>query len=65
MRQMQFSVIRNKVGHRSVEDEEQAFCLAFRAMGKDLDNITTEAIKAYMVLCRNSSLPDLALNLES
>ena len=48
-----------------MEDEEQAFCLAFRAMGKDLDNITTEAIKAYMVLCRNSSLPDLALNLES
>ena len=34
-------------------------------MGKDLDNITTKAIKVYMVLCRNSSLPDLALNLES
>ena len=38
---------------------------AVEAMGKDLDNITTEAIKAYMVHCRKSSLPDLALNLES
>ena len=61
---MQFSEMRNGGGHEAVEDEEQAFCLAFRAMGKELDNITTEAIKAYMVLCRNSSLPDLALNLE-
>jgi hypothetical protein len=33
-------------------------------MGKDLDNITTEAIKAYTVHCRNSSLWDLALKLE-
>ena len=64
MKQMQFSGMRDGGGHEAVEDEEQAFCLAFRAMGKDLDNITTEAIKAYMVLCRNSSLPDLALNLE-
>ena len=61
---MQFSGMRNGGGHEAVEDEKQAFCLAFRVMGKDLDNITTEAIKAYMVLCRNSSLPDLALNLE-
>ena len=62
---MQFSGMRNGDGHEAVEDGGQAFHLAFRAMGKDLDNITTEAIKAYMVLCRNSSLPDLALNLES
>jgi hypothetical protein len=48
-----------------VEYEEQAFCLAFGAIGKDLDNITTEAIKVYMVLCRNSSLTGLALNVES
>ena len=62
---MQFSGVRNGDSHEAVEYKEQAFCLAFRAMGKDLDNITTEAIKAYMVLCRNSSLPDLALNMES
>lgn len=30
----------------------------------DLDKITTEAIKAYTVLCRNCLLWDLALNLE-
>lgn len=63
------AVLRNEEwrwgGHEAVEVEEQAFCLAFRTMGKDLDNITREAIKAYMVLCRHSSLPDLALNLES
>ena len=52
-------------GHEAVEDEEQALRLAFSAIGKDLDNISTEAIKAYMVLCRNSSLPHSALNLES
>lgn len=45
--------MRNWGGHEAVEDEEQAFCLAFRAMGKDLDNITTEAIKIYMALCRD------------
>ena len=56
MKQMQFSGMRTGDTHGAVEDEEQAFCLAFRAMGKDLDNITTEAIKAYMVLCRNSAL---------
>ena len=49
---------------KGMVDEEQAFCLAFTAMGKDLDNITTKPTKAYMVLCRNSLLPDLALNLE-
>jgi len=65
MKQMQFSGIRNEHGHETVEDEDEAFCLAFRAMGKDLDNITTEAIKTYMVFCRKSLLPDLALNLES
>ena len=58
MKQMWFPRVRNGGGHEAVEDEEQAFCLAFRAMGKDLDNVTVEAIKAYMVLCRNNSLPD-------
>jgi hypothetical protein len=29
-------------------------------MGKELDNITTEAIKAYMILCRCCSLWDFA-----
>ena len=61
---MRFSGMRNGGGHEAVEDEEQASTWAFRAMVKGLDNITTEAIKAYMVLCRNSSLPDLGLNLE-
>ena len=50
MKQMQFSGMRNGGGHEAVEDEEQAFCLAFRAMGKNRDNITTEVIKAYTVL---------------
>ena len=57
--------MKNGHGHEAVEDEEQALHLAFRAMGKDPDNITTDAIKAYMVFCRNSLLPDLALNVES
>lgn len=57
--------MRNGDDLEAVEDEEEAFLLAFGAMGKDLDNIRTDAIKAYMVLCRNSSLPDLALNVES
>ena len=48
---MQFSGMRNGGGHEAVEDEEQAFCLAFRAMGKDLDNISIETIKPYMSLC--------------
>ena len=43
--------MRNGGGYEAVEDKEQVFCLAFKAMGKDLDNITTEAIKAYVVLC--------------
>jgi hypothetical protein len=34
--------MRNVGGHEAVEDEEQALRLA---MGKDLDYITTEAIK--------------------
>ena len=50
--------MRNRGGHEAVEDEEQAFRLAFMDTGKDLDNLTTEAIKAYMVLCRHSPLPD-------
>ena len=62
---MLFSGMRNGDGHEAVEVKEQAFRLAFRAMEKDLDSIITEAIKAYMVLCRNILLPDLVLNLES
>ena len=48
-----------------MEDEEQTFCLAFRAMEKDLDNITIETINAYMDCYRNGALPPLALKLES
>ena len=51
-------------GHEAAEDKELASFLAFRVMVEDLDNITTTAIKAYTVLCRNCSLPDLALNFE-
>ena len=56
--------MRNWGGQEAVEDKEQVFYLAFSAMGKDLENTTTEAIKAYTVHCRNSSLWDLALKLE-
>lgn len=59
MKQIQFSGMRHGGDH-----EEQNFCLAFRVIGQDLDNITTEAIEDYMVICRNGALPDLALNLE-
>lgn len=48
-----------------VGDEKQALHIAFTVMGKDLDNIITRAIKAYMVFCGKVSLPDLALILES
>jgi hypothetical protein len=66
MKQMTFSGMRNGRGHEAVEDEEQAFCLTFRVMGKDLDNIIVRAIKTYMVLFGNGSFPDLAsLILES
>lgn len=51
-------------GAPEAREEDGAFHLAYRATGKDLDNVTTEAIKAYMALRRNSSLPDLALTLE-
>lgn len=62
---MWFSGMSNGGGHEAVEEEEQTFCSAFRAMEKNLDdNITMEAIKVYMVLCRNYSLQVLALNLE-
>lgn len=54
----------NGGGHETVENEEPAFCLAFWALEKDLDNITTKAIKTYVVLWRNNSLQDMALNLE-
>ena len=49
----------------AVEDKEKDFCLAFRAIGKDLDKVTTKAIEANMLLCKNSSLSDLALKLET
>ena len=45
-----------------MEDKEQVFYLAFSAMGKDLENTTTEAIKVNLVIYKNISLPDLALN---
>ena len=61
---MQLLRVRNGGVHEAMGDEDQAFRLAFRDLGKDLDNITTEAKKTYMVLCRDGSLPDLALNLE-
>ena len=35
---MQFLGMRNGGGYEAVEDKEQVFCLAFKAMGKDLDN---------------------------
>jgi hypothetical protein len=62
---MQFSRIRNENGHEALKDEEQALYLAFSAMGKDLDNITSRDIKAYIALFGNGSVPDLTLILES
>jgi uncharacterized metal-binding protein len=56
--------MRNEGDHKAIGDKEQAFCLAFRAMGNVLGNIIKEAIKAYVVLCRNCSLQDMTLNLE-
>ena len=47
MKQMWFSGRSNGGGHEAVGDEEQAFHLAFRAMGKDLDGIT---IKDHKIL---------------
>jgi hypothetical protein len=63
MKKMQFSRMRNRGSCEAVE--EKAFNLDFRAVGKDLCNITTKDIEAYTVLCRKSLLLDLALNLES
>lgn len=60
---MRFSGMRSGGGREAVEDEQQAFYLTVRTMGKDLGNITTEAMSAYTVLCRNCSLLDSALNL--
>jgi hypothetical protein len=57
--------MRNGDGHATMEDQDQAFYLAFKVMGKDLDNIITRAIKAYIVFFGNGSYPDLALILES
>lgn len=45
-------------------DEGQVLFVALRFMGKDIDNITTKVIKAYMVLCTKSSLPYVVLNSE-
>lgn len=41
-----------------------AYHLVLRSLEKNLGNITTEAINAYMVFCRNCLLRDLALNLK-
>ena len=38
--------MRIRAGHEAVEDKEQTFCLALRAMGKDRDDIITEDLKA-------------------
>jgi hypothetical protein len=65
MKHMLFSGMSNGVGREAVEDKEKDFCLAFRAIGKDLDKVTTKAIEANMLLCKNSSLSDLALKLET
>jgi hypothetical protein len=48
--------MRNGGGYEAVEDKEQAFCLAFRTTGNDLERIPTETIKAYMALCGNCAL---------
>lgn len=62
---MWFSGMSNGDCLGAVEDEEKDFNLAFRSMGKDLGSITIRAIRINMVLHRNSSLLDLALNLGS
>jgi hypothetical protein len=59
------SEMKKEDSYDAVENEEQAFCLAFRAMEKDLDNITIRVIKAYIVLGINSSFPEWALNVGS
>lgn len=64
MKQMQFQGMKTGGDHKTIEDEEQTFLLALRDMGKYLHNITTEAIKAYAMLCRNCSLQGLVLNLK-
>ena len=48
MKQMQFSGMRKGGVHGVMVDKDQAFCLAFSALGKNIDNITTEAIKAFV-----------------
>ena len=48
-----------------MEDGERVLWMAFKAMGKDLDNITIRVIKAYIVLGINSSFPEWALNVGS
>ena len=50
---MQLLGMRNGDGHEAVKDEEQELHLSFRVMGKQLGSITTRAIKAYRVICRN------------
>jgi len=49
--------MRNRVVHEAIEDEEQVF----RAIGKNLDNITPEAIKPYMVLCKKKFITRFGL----
>lgn len=48
MKQMWFSGMMTRSGHEVMEDEEQAFFLAFRDMVKDINSITTEISKGYM-----------------
>ena len=62
---MLFSGMSNGVGREAVEDKEKDFCLAFRAIGKDLEKVKTKAIEANMLLCKNSSFLDLGLKFET
>ena len=62
---MLFLGMSNGVGREAVEDKEKDFFLAFRAIGKDLEKVTPKALEANMLLCKNRSLSDLALKLET
>lgn len=42
MKQMCFLEMRSGGGHEAVFDEEEAFCLAFRSIGKDPDTKIAE-----------------------
>ena len=62
---MLFLGMNNGVGREAVEYKEKDFCLPFWAIGKDLEKVTTKVIEANMLLCRNSSLSDTALKMET